>query len=290
MKYYATILILILNGLVLWRCQNTSNNTPSPKVSIDDNEYEDGTYCSKVTYYNPNTSTKSNYILNVEIEDGKLIKIYFPNGGWLDDSHFTPPELDENGYFDFISDQGYAYTVKITGPECTVNDADINLEENENALTLKKCASYMRLTEDELSEYETKFEISRNDVISDEMCKLVNDYFQHQRQLPFELRNLKELMENGYIEKRYSVGEEGNLSCQTLIVKRRDFYYLLEVAGLKTTCMGIVDFDPKINGWQEIKILENPKKPEWLVYTVRIMQKESDINLLWKEAESFCNN
>ena len=52
-------------------------------------EYEDGTYCATVDYYNPNTGNSNSYVLNVEIENDELITIYWPNGGWLDESHFS---------------------------------------------------------------------------------------------------------------------------------------------------------------------------------------------------------
>lgn len=76
-------------------------------------KYKDGTYCATVEYYNPNTGTRNSYDLSVEVEDGELTVIHWPNGGWLDDSHFTPEELDEDGSVSFTSDKGYEYTVTI---------------------------------------------------------------------------------------------------------------------------------------------------------------------------------
>jgi hypothetical protein len=38
--------------------------------------------------------------------------IHFPNGGWLDDSHFDPPDISE-GSASFTSDRGYEYDVQI---------------------------------------------------------------------------------------------------------------------------------------------------------------------------------
>src|SRR4051794_22101571 len=64
-------------------------------------EYEDGSYCATVEYYNPNSGTESTYTLTVEVEDNEVTQINFPNGGWLDDSHFTPEELDDDGSVSF---------------------------------------------------------------------------------------------------------------------------------------------------------------------------------------------
>ncbi len=74
--------------------------------------FEDGRYCARVEYYNPRTGTRSIYTLNVEVEDGKLSVIYWPNGGWLDSTHFDPPDIT-NGKCVFITDRGYQYKVTL---------------------------------------------------------------------------------------------------------------------------------------------------------------------------------
>lgn len=73
---------------------------------------KDGTYEAEVRYYNPSTGTHSTYTLEVEVEDEKLVKIYWNNGGWLDDSHFTPPDISD-GTASFESDKGYEYEVEL---------------------------------------------------------------------------------------------------------------------------------------------------------------------------------
>ncbi|RYE54441.1 MAG: hypothetical protein EOP48_12330 [Sphingobacteriales bacterium] len=52
----------------------------------------------------------------VEIEDQRLVKIHWPNQGWLDDSHFDPPEIID-GEASFESDKGVEYTVRIIGED-----------------------------------------------------------------------------------------------------------------------------------------------------------------------------
>ena len=74
--------------------------------------YKDGTYSAEIEYYNPETGTSSTYTLDVEIEDNELTVIHWPNGGWLDDSHFTPPNIS-SGNASFTSDEGYEYEVSI---------------------------------------------------------------------------------------------------------------------------------------------------------------------------------
>lgn len=89
--------------------QNDQQDAQNPKTS----NYSNGIHCANVKYYNKRTGTRSTYILNVEVSDGKLVKINFPNGGWMDETHFTAPYLDEKGFAAFVNDKGYEYEVVI---------------------------------------------------------------------------------------------------------------------------------------------------------------------------------
>lgn len=107
-----------------------------------ENGYEDNTYCADVEYYNPNTGTRSSYTLNVEVEDNELTVIHWPNGGWLDEDHFSPEELDSDGSCSFTSDKGYEYTVQITGTECSYTDESrmrSDVDDDERATTCPEC-------------------------------------------------------------------------------------------------------------------------------------------------------
>jgi hypothetical protein len=75
-------------------------------------EIKDGSHIAEVNYFNPNTGTRSTYKLTVEVESHELIKIYWPNGGWLDDFDYV--EFDSGGYCSFTIDRGYQYEVQIT--------------------------------------------------------------------------------------------------------------------------------------------------------------------------------
>lgn len=88
-------------------------NTQTDELESADEGYGDGEYCADVEYYNPYTGTDNNYTLTVEVEDCLLTVIHWPNGGWLDESHFSAPEIDENGEASFTSDKGYNYTISI---------------------------------------------------------------------------------------------------------------------------------------------------------------------------------
>lgn len=100
-----------------------------------DEEYYNGTYCAEVNYYNPNTGTSSVYTLKVEVEDNTLTTIYWPNGGWLDESHFNGEDIS-SGHCSFVSDVGYEYEVTLLDGGCTTSsifegEEEENFEEEE---------------------------------------------------------------------------------------------------------------------------------------------------------------
>ena len=113
---------------------NGSSNTESSYEDYDSElSHPDGTFSAEVSYYNGNTGTSSTYTLDVEVEDNYVTVIYWPNRGELDNSHFTPQELDSNGSCSFTSDQGYDYEVTITDPyyfNPTIDDYEFNPAED----------------------------------------------------------------------------------------------------------------------------------------------------------------
>jgi hypothetical protein len=114
--------------------------------------FEDGTYCADVTYYNPNTGTENTYTLEVEIEFNQVIQINWNNGGWMDTDHFSPVDLDSDGTCSFSNDQGYDYTVQITGKDCGATDAynyQNDFQEDQVASTCPSCG----VEKDEYEEY-----------------------------------------------------------------------------------------------------------------------------------------
>lgn len=74
---------------------------------------DDGTYSATVDYYNPETGYSKTYTLDVEVEDNAVVQINFPNGGWLDDDHITPEELDYDGNCTVEGEDGKTYDIHI---------------------------------------------------------------------------------------------------------------------------------------------------------------------------------
>jgi hypothetical protein len=132
-------LILCLTSLFI-QCKKSDNDYEEEEQEesySDENGYSDGTYCAEIDYYYSETGTSSTYTLLVEIENNELTVIHWPNGGWLDDSHFTPPDIS-SGEASFSSDRGVDYTVKIIGNEgdCStssyVTDEDDLIQQKED--------------------------------------------------------------------------------------------------------------------------------------------------------------
>lgn len=145
----STLAILFFNS----GCTNNIRNSNNAEVYYsEDDGYKDGTYCADVTYHNPNTGTENTYTLEVEVESNELIKIYWSNGGWLDEDHFSSEELDKNGYCAFTSDKGYEYEIQITGKDCGITHKSTfqnDIESDEEAVTCPKCGG----KKDEYEEY-----------------------------------------------------------------------------------------------------------------------------------------
>ena len=81
--------------------------------------YDDGTYDASVDYYNPKTGYSATYDLEVDVEDGEVVRINFPKGGWLDEdvhpseSQLSPAEIDEDGEATMEDENGRTFEIKI---------------------------------------------------------------------------------------------------------------------------------------------------------------------------------
>lgn len=79
------------------------------------NSIDDGTYSATVDYYNPETGFSNTYTLDVEVEDGEVVQIDFPNDGYLDEDHIEPAELDESGHCTVDGEDGKTYEIQLDG-------------------------------------------------------------------------------------------------------------------------------------------------------------------------------
>jgi hypothetical protein len=120
MKQY--ILLLILQACILIACSSASDDKDKKESNEDRQEsassnegckLDDGTYSATVDYNNPETGYSATYTLDVEVQDCEVVQIDFSNGGWLDDDHITPAEIDEDGNASIDGEDGKTYEVHI---------------------------------------------------------------------------------------------------------------------------------------------------------------------------------
>jgi hypothetical protein len=96
------------------------DNNPGYDPRFDDNAYQnesdcgikDGNHGATVDYYNPDTGHEATYTLDVEVEDCHVVQINFPRGGWLDESHISPAEIDD-GHASIVDDEGREFEIEI---------------------------------------------------------------------------------------------------------------------------------------------------------------------------------
>lgn len=120
MKKICSLLIII----VLFSCDKKTSSMTVEDYDLADIEtvsndnlsetegIEDGTHSADIEYYNPDTGHTANYTLDVRVRNGKLVEIEFENGGWLDESHFSAPDISD-GSASFTDDEGREFNVKI---------------------------------------------------------------------------------------------------------------------------------------------------------------------------------
>lgn len=275
-------LITFSISLLLFCCASPNSNNSENEPIAEAAAYPDGIYCANVSYYNPNTATKSTYTLNVEVSQNKVIKIIFGNGGWIDNDHMTPMELSSEGTCLITSDKHYEYGIRIKGAQCSYIDAP---KAEKMPFTFSSCASTIGMTEAERTTYQNKFNIKPDEIITVEMCEKIHSYISSSR----TLNELNEAMENGYIQGTHIRKTGDFVQCNFAIVKRRSHYFLLAVAGVEKSSMGLMKFDPSITDWQEVLVQEDPGTSDVKLFQMRIVSDASDISSLQVLISRYCD-
>jgi hypothetical protein len=281
--------------LLLQACGGSGNSSESEIQSEEKvDNYPDGTYCAEVSYYNPNTGTNTKNDFNVDVESKAVVKIQFPNGGWLDDSHFSPEELDENGYCSFTSDKGYKYEVQITGPEC-----EFTASSSKGVLTFADCATSLGINAEEFAEALKKLGRDLNEPATVSECELVAKYIANSKgikrkrdsvlaQIKGAQNSLNTEMNEGYIQS-VLFASLPNVSCHQVIVKKHGKYYWLEVSGSEKCTMGTMKFNANQSGWQMVIVKESPDDNEPNGYQMKVKGSSSSLSELDAVVKAYCN-
>lgn len=84
-------------------------NDPTPNSTYTQEFIDDNS--GNVYYYNPQTGYEANYTLDADVDDeGNVSTIYFPNGGYIDESHIVSQEV-EDGITIVETDRGQIFEV-----------------------------------------------------------------------------------------------------------------------------------------------------------------------------------
>jgi hypothetical protein len=131
-SFNITRIILAWSILSIFGCgQNsvpkneTEESTSTPSLAIlehNDFKITNGKYCAEVWYVNKQSGTNSNYSLLVDVQNEKVVCIYWPQGGHLDTDHFTASAIPEEGKSVINTYDGKIYEVLIVGPESACNE------------------------------------------------------------------------------------------------------------------------------------------------------------------------
>jgi len=94
------------------------NETNNDGESIEENtftdcEFEDGNYSATVDYNNSETGYSATYTLDVEVSDCQVVRINFPNDGYLDEDHISYADIDEDGTASVDGEDGKTYQIQI---------------------------------------------------------------------------------------------------------------------------------------------------------------------------------
>ena len=139
MKVFFSKILTLALIVIIFSCSNNENISNEHVKTIESQNnagqfysttYDDGIFCAEVEYYNPRTGTNSTYTLTVELEDGRLVKIEWPNGGWLDESHYSGVEISDFGDASFESDRGYQYSLHIINSNACAFDSNFDSDED----------------------------------------------------------------------------------------------------------------------------------------------------------------
>lgn len=269
------ILILVFLGYLIFKYNEGSKPTDDKIKGFKGIVFEDGSYCAEVDYYNPNAGRNSVYTLEVEVESNEVTKIYWCNGGWLDEDHFTSELLDNQGECSFTSDRGYEYTIHILGKDCNNLDSEYEYKsKNLPKYSFDEAVLLVGLTHEEIEDLNLYEE---DDVLSENDLFLLRDYIKKNRVLKTDIHiensnDHPREIDNGYITNITRQCAYGK-NIQIVTIRKKGIYYKLEVRGSAECTMGTATFDENNNNWQSVYIKQNPNRDSYSRHEMRILDK-----------------
>lgn len=268
----ATIVIIVVSLLIFKKDGSIASDSEDFTIKGQTSEgFEDGTYCAEVDYYNPNTTTRSEYALEVEVENNEVVKIYFGNGGWLDTDHFSPELIDEDGTCTITSDRNYEYSIQLIEKDGNcIQDEIPEEEEPEILFSTEQCAEIYNMSSSELKLCMKTLNISLYDKHTEEMCQIMGNYIEEVRKENRRWGETQNEMNNGYITNITRRSAHGILS-QIITIQKKGSEYQLEVRGNRECTMGTATFDENNYDWQMVYIKQFPDKESYAGHYMKII-------------------
>ena len=116
LRFLAFLLIFTIMACGSNKPKGDSNTQEELQKSSATN-FSNGTFCSRIVYFNPNTNARSEYFLTAHVENNLLVSVDFNEESWLDGDHFTPPSVSQDGSINFVSEKGFHYSVQLLEDE-----------------------------------------------------------------------------------------------------------------------------------------------------------------------------
>jgi len=105
---------IVTNDTAHYEAQNPFVADYEKEEASDTNcDFENGIHSAIVDYNNPKTGHTARYELEVHVKDCKIVQIDFPNGGWLDEDHIQPTQINKNREAVLKDDKGRQWKIHL---------------------------------------------------------------------------------------------------------------------------------------------------------------------------------
>ena len=148
-------------------------------------------------------------------------------------------------------------------------------DRNMMKLLASDCFKSANMTLKEISEYTKKYQTNANTIITYEHCEIIYDYIVKIRELQGSMNSLQRQIDGGYIQTVYKPPYG-----QYLIVKKKGWYYLMDIVSGGECTMGTMKFNE--NSWsiQEVWVRQSPYEEKYKILKMRILDKNSNFEIL----------
>lgn len=227
----------------------------------------EGEFCANVKYFNPNTGTESDYTLLVEVEEDLLKEIKWPDGGWLDDTHFDPIDIS-TGIATFTTFDGKQYVITLLNDQ----QCDLSVNFNDYALQVLTPMEYYR--------------VSKLGITQDERVNIYQASFKADSLLHVAL-NL--FISGGFV--RATMNQEGAFSeyHNIAVIQKHEKYYVLYGRGGANVEVGtfVEGFDTRSKKSQSLMFWQQFDEIEGNIGVNMTLLYESNS---WDKAFDFAGN